>query len=555
MSEKVVTRFAPSPTGYLHVGGARTALFNWLWARRMGGIFILRIEDTDLKRNTPTAARQVMEDLRWLGIEWDEGPEVGGPNGPYFQSERMDLYNRYFRQLLDEGKAYYCFETTEELDAMRKEAEAQKRGFIYPRPQRFPSEQDAEQARADGRPVTVRFAMPQEGRLLVNDIVRGGITFDTADLGDFIIQKSDGFPTYNFAVVVDDCLMKITHVIRGQEHLMNTPGQQALWEALFPDTPPPQYAHMSVTVSDAGGKLSKRERPEKLRKAIQEKAKATPDILSTISADCGLSLEELQEFVDGKNVPDMPDIERVAEYLEVSLPEINIVDFFRSGYLPETMVNFLALLGWNPGDQREIMAVEELIHSFDPARLTKSNSLFDRQKLVAFNTEHLRMTAEEKVLARFKAYLQQAGSPLLRADDALLKKIIKLCEGARTFEDIERKSAFIFVEDDRVKFEEKAVRKVLLKEHALDVLQTVREELARMDAFSEQNIEEMLRGLAEAKQVGLGKVAQPLRVALCGTTISLPIFDSVSLLGRERTLKRIDLTLEKFRAGTQGKVE
>ncbi len=555
MSENVVTRFAPSPTGYLHVGGARTALFNWLWARRMGGTFILRIEDTDLKRNTPTAARQVMEDLRWLGIEWDEGPEVGGPNGPYLQSERTGIYNRYIRQLLDEGKAYYCFETTEELDAMRKEAEAQKSGFVYRRPERFPSEQDAEKARAEGRPVTVRFAIPQDKPLVVTDLVRGEIKFAPAEIADCIIQKSDGFPTYNFAVVVDDYLMKVTHVIRGQEHLMNTPCQQVFWQALFPGAPLPQYAHMSVTVSDAGGKLSKRERPETLRRAIQERAKATPDILSTISADCGLNIEELQEFIEGKSVPDMPDIERVAQYLEVPLPEINIVDFFRSGYLPETMVNFLALLGWNPGDQREIMTVEELIHSFDPARLTKSNSLFDRKKLVAFNTEHLRMTPKEKVLKHFKAYLQRTGSPLLRADDALLAKIIKLCEGARTFEDIERKSAFIFVEDDRVKFEEKAVRKVLLKNHALDILQKVREELAQMDTFSEQNIEEMLRGLAEARQVGLGKVAQPLRVALCGATISLPIFDSVSLLGRERALKRIDLTIERFRAEAQGKVE
>ncbi len=555
MSGKVVTRFAPSPTGYLHVGGARTALFNWLWARRMRGVFILRIEDTDLKRNTPTAARQVMEDLRWLGIEWDEGPEVGGPNGPYLQSERTDIYNRYLGQLLEEGKAYYCFETAGELDAMRKEAEAQKRGFVYPRPRRFPSRADAESTRTEGRPVTVRFAMPQDKPLHVDDLVRGGITFDPVQLGDFIIQKSDGFPTYNFAVVVDDYLMKITHVIRGQEHLMNTPGQQALWEALFPDTRPPQYAHMSVTVSDAGGKLSKRERPEKLRKAIQGRAKATPDILSTISADCGLSVEELQEFVEGKSVPDMPDVERVAEYLEVPLPEINIVDFFRSGYLPETMVNFLALLGWNPGDQREIMTVDELIHSFDLARLTKSNSLFDRQKLLAFNTEHLRMTPPEKVLAHFKAYLKERESPLLKADDALLARIVKLCEGARTFEDIERKSSFIFIGDEQVEFEEKAVRKVLLKDRALDILRRVREELAGMDRFSEPAIEEMLRGLAEAKQVGLGKVAQPLRVALCGTTISLPIFDSVSLLGRERTLRRIDLTLEKFGAGTQVKVE
>jgi len=548
VSEQVVTRFAPSPTGYLHVGGARTALFNWLWARRSGGTFILRIEDTDLKRNTPTAAKQVMQDLRWLGIEWDEGPEVGGPTGPYFQSQRTDTYNRYVRQLLDQGRAYYTFETTDELDAMRAQADAQKKGFVYSRPKQFPSEQDAERARAEGRPVTVRFAMPLGKPIVVNDIIRGRISFEPAELGDFIIIKSDGFPTYNFACVVDDYHMKITHVIRGQEHLMNTPGQQALWQALFPESPPPQYAHMSVTVSDAGGKLSKRERPETLRRAIGEKAKNEPEIVSIIAANTGLSVEDLHDFLDGKKVPDMPDVERVAQFLGVPLPEINIVDFFRSGYLPETLVNFLALLGWNPGDQREIMTTEELVRAFDPSRLTKSNSLFDRKKLLAFNMEHLRIEPRERVLAHLKAYLKEMNSPLLAADDATLLRIMQLCDGARTFDDIERKSAFVFVDDSRIEFDEKAVGKILLKDHALDILQRVREELARMDQFTEQAIEEMLRGLAEEKQVGLGKVAQPLRVALCGTTISLPIFDSVSMLGKERTLRRIDLTLEKFRA-------
>jgi len=547
VSENVVTRFAPSPTGYLHVGGARTALFNWLWARRTGGRFILRIEDTDLKRNTPTATVQVMADLRWLGIEWDEGPEVGGPNGPYLQSQRLDIYNRCIRQLLDQGRAYYCFETGEELGVMRAEAEAQKKGFVYRRPECLPSDQDAEKARAEGRDVTVRFAMPQSGPIVVKDVIRGEISFDPAELGDFIIQKSDGFPTYNFAVVVDDYLMQVTHVLRGQEHLMNTPSQQALWEALFLDRPAPQYAHMSVTVSDSGGKLSKRERPQTLRTAIAAMKDVDIDKLAEVG---GITADEVRAFLKSETTPDMPAVDAMAEHLGVHLPEINIVDFFRSGYLPETMVNFLALLGWNPGDQREIMTRDELIHSFDISRLTKSNSLFDRKKLLAFNTEHLRLTPPEKVLGHFKAYLKHVGSPVQQADDALLARIIKLCEGARTFEDIERKSVFVFIGDDQIEFEEKAVQKVLMKDRALEILRQVREELAALPELSEQAIEEMLRRLAEARQVGLGKVAQPLRVALCGTTISLPIFDSVSLLGRERTLKRIDLTLARF--GTQG---
>jgi len=547
MPENVVTRFAPSPTGYLHVGGARTALFNWLWARRTGGTFILRIEDTDQKRNTPTAARQVMDDLKWLGIQWDEGPEAGGPNGPYLQSQRKDIYDKYIEKLLDEKNAYYCFETTEELGALRNEAEAQKNSFSYCRPEDFPDAEAVEQARAEGRPVTVRFAVPQEKPIVVQDVVRGEITFAANEIGDFIIRKSDGFPTYNFACVVDDYLMNVTHIIRGQEHLNNTPGQQTLWQALFPDAPLPKYAHMSVTVSDTGGKLSKRERPKALRKAI----KAAQQIdLEALAAAGDISREQLDSFIGGKTMPDMPNIDAMAKHLGVALPEINIVDFFNSGYLPETMVNFLALLGWNPGDNREIMQVDELIGSFDLSRLTKSNSLFDRQKLLAFNTEHIRMVSNEKLLQHLKSYLNTVESPMASADDELLSTIIKLCEGARTLAQIEQKSEFLFVDNDKIKYDDKAVKKILLKSDGLAVLGIVREKLAAMDELTEQGIEDMLRGLAEERQVGLGKVAQPLRVAICGTTISLPIFDSVRLLGKENTLTRIDNTLKKFQTQT-----
>jgi len=541
MSDRVVTRFAPSPTGYLHVGGARTALFNWLWARRTRGRFILRIEDTDQKRNTPTAARQVMADLKWLGIDWDEGPEVGGPNGPYLQSERIGLYDKYINQLLDEKKAYYCFDTPEELDVLRKQAEAKKGGFAYQRPKDFPSQADAEAARAAGKPVAVRFAVPQDESLVVQDIVRGVITFAPGEISDFIIKKSDGFPTYNFACVVDDRLMKVTHVIRGQEHLNNTPGQQALWRALFGDAEMPKYAHMSVTVSDSGGKLSKRERPKTLLQAIKQME--TID-LAKLAAVGETNADELNAFIKGKAVPDMPSIDAMAKYLGVLLPEINIVDFFKSGYLPEAMVNFLALLGWNPGDNREIMPLAELIEAFDLTKLSKSNSLFDRKKLIAFNTEHIKTTPPEKLRDHLRGYLKVIDSPVLAGDDELLSKLIKICEGARTLADIERKSRFLF--SDTVEYDAKAVKKVLLKNEGLAVLAIVRDKLAEMDQFSEEIIEYMLRALAEEKQLGLGKVAQPLRVAICGNTISPPIFDSVQMLGKEETLKRIDNALEKF---------
>jgi len=563
MSEKVVTRFAPSPTGYLHVGGARTALFNWLLARRTGGRFILRIEDTDQKRNAPTATQQVMDDLRWLGIEWDEGPEVGGPNGPYLQSQRMDIYNKYMKKLLDEQKAYYCFDTIEELDALR----SQKKSFVYSRPKDFPDESDVKKAKAQGRPVTVRFAIPRQDQvvrpetltlqltlkppqIVIEDQVRGKVTFATSEIGDFIMQKSDGFPTYNFACVVDDYLMKITHVIRGQEHLMNTPGQQTLWEALgFGELP--KYVHMAVTVSEGGGKLSKRERPKALWNAIKDLPEQY--LYEDLCDVAKINENVMKHFIKRRVSPDMPAIDAMAKHLGIKLPEINIVDFFKSGYLPETMVNFLALLGWNPGDNREIMCVKELIESFDLSRLTKANSLFDRKKLLAFNTEHIKMTSPEKLLRHLKHYLKVVDSPVLAADDERLSELIRICEGARTLADIERKSRFLFLDSDAIEYEDKAVKKVLLKNDGLAVLAVVRDKLAAMNEFTEEQIENMLRSLAEKKQLGLGKVAQPLRVAICGTTVSPPIFDSVRMLGKDETLARIDNTLEKF--GGDGKAE
>ena len=540
MADKVVTRFAPSPTGYLHVGGARTALFNWLVAKKSGGQFILRIEDTDVKRNTPTAAKQVMEDMRWLGILWDQGPEVGGENGPYLQSERRDIYDKYLKQLLNEGKAYYCFDTSEELEAMREKATREKRANLYPRPEKFPTEEDAENAKAQGRDVTVRFAVPQDEEIVVQDIIRGEVKFPAGEFGDFIIQKSDGFPTYHFAVVVDDELMGVTHVIRGQEHLMNTPLHQWLQKGLGFRVP--EYAHMSVTVSEGGGKLSKRERPKTLKLAINSMQQVDYEELAKAG---GISVEDVEGYLKGKLVPDMPAIDAIAEHLGVHLPEINVVDFLKSGYLPETMINFLALLGWNPGDDREVMSIDELIEAFDMSRLTKSNSFFDRKKLLSFNTEHISRMDGEKLVGHFRRYLDVIESPVRGADDETLLKIIKMNEGARTLEQIETKSRFAFVSNDGIEYDAKAVKKVL-KGDGVEMLKIVRGLLAGLREITEQSIEDALRNLAEEKGVGLGKVAQPLRVAICGNTVSPPIFDSVKMLGMENVLARIDLTLRKY---------
>jgi glutamyl/glutaminyl-tRNA synthetase len=538
----IVTRFAPSPTGYLHVGGARTALFNWLLARRMGGKFLLRIEDTDVKRNTPTAAQQVLDDLKWLGIEWDEGPDKGGPSGPYLQSQRLDIYTKYAQKLLNEGKAYYCFDTSGELEQTRKQAETEKRKNVYPRPQRFPDEADVQKARAEGRPVTIRFVVDMSKPVIIQDEIRGQVQFEPTELTDFIIIKSDGFPTYHFAVVVDDELMGVTHVIRGQEHLMNTPNHQLLQQALGFRTP--VYAHLPVIVSEGGGKLSKREQAKVLKAVI--KAKADAD-LSAIAQAGGISPQEINSFMAGDTTPDMPIIDAMAGFLGIRLPEINVVDFLRSGYLPETLINFLALLGWNPGDSREIMTTEDLIAAFDLSRVNKSNSLFDRKKLLAFNMEHLKLCRPERLLEHFKVYLAEVKSPVAAADDATLTRLLTVNAGARSLEQIEQKSRFAFLDDNAINYEEEAVKKVLLKGDGLAMLDAVSQGLGSLAALTPESVEEMLRALAEQKQVGLGKIAQPLRVALTGTTVSPPIFDTVDLLGLDRTMKRIELTIQKFK--------
>lgn len=538
----IVTRFAPSPTGYLHIGGARTALFNWLLARKSGGKFLLRIEDTDQKRNTATAMQQVMDDLQWLGINWDEGPQVGGPSAPYLQSQRCDIYNKYLKKLLDEGKAYYCFDTSEELAAMREDGEGRQSGFVYRKPEILPTEQDAIDAKAAGKPVTVRFAVPQDKPIIVKDIVRGEVTFSAGEIGDFIIQKSDGFPTYHFAVVVDDALMGVTHVLRGQEHLMNTPGHIALQQALGFDTP--VYAHISITVSDNGGKLSKRERPNTLRKAIKSAAADMKDI----AAAGGITISELELFMQKESTPDEAAIDKMAAFICITLPEINVVDFAKSGYLPEALVNFTALLGWNPGTEKEIMSVQELIECFDINRLNKANSFFDRSKLLAFNTEHINKADISVLLRHFKGYLNLNNSPLLSADDALLARFIELNRGARTLAEIESKCMLFFIDDDKIKYDDKAVEKVLLKndKQGIGMLKIITERLEAMQDFDHASIDNMLRSLAEQMHTGLGSVAQPLRVAVSGTTISPAIFDTVSILGKQKTLNRINRTLSLY---------
>ncbi|OXU14866.1 glutamate--tRNA ligase [Sedimentisphaera salicampi] len=537
-----VTRFAPSPTGYLHIGGARTALFNWLYARKTGGKFILRIEDTDQKRNTSTAMKQVLEDLRWLGIDWDEGPEAGGENGPYLQSERMDIYQEHLNRLLESGNAYYCFETAEELAEMRDKAVKDSGGFIYKTPASLPTEQDAEKARREGRPVTVRFAVPQDKQIVFEDKVRGTVAVNPSEISDFIIRKSDGFPTYHFAVVVDDALMGVSHIIRGQEHLMNTPGHILLQEALGFERP--EYAHISLTVSDTGGKLSKRERPNALRKAV----KASDKSKAEIAAAGGMTEEDLERFLKKKAVPDEDAVNQIADFLGVKLPEINVRDFVKSGYVPEAVLNFVALLGWNPGGDKEIMSREEIKNAFTLDKLGRANSFFDRDKLIAFNTEHINHADSKTLLRHFKTFLEKNSSPLLEKEDWLLERAVHLSRGAKTFRDVLDKCRLFFIDTNDIQYDPKAVKKVIAKNEwqGLAVLRDMRILLEGIEDFCAENIESQLRAYGEKNELGLGKIAQPIRVALSGGTISPAIFDSIEILGKACVLQRIDRSLAEL---------
>ena len=482
-------RFAPSPTGHLHVGGARTALFNYLIARKLGGTFIFRIEDTDTARNVAGAEEQIMADLRWLGLEWDEGVGATGDNGPYFQSQRSDLYNAAVQQLIAENKAYYAFDTPEELDAMREQARAEKRTFLYPRPERFPSADDVDQARKAGRPVVVRFAMPNEA-VTVHDEVLGDVTIGADELEDFIIQKGDGVPTYHLANVVDDAGMGVTLVMRGQEFLGQTPKHVALQRALGYDTP--RYAHLPLIMDMKGRKLSKR---------------------------------------DG---------------------DVEVDAFRRAGYLPEVLINFLALLGWNPGDDRERMTLDELIQAFTIDRINKANAKFDREKLLAFNTDTLRTAPSDRLVNAMADYLKaNPDAPMAAAkpDANLLGELIEMNRGARTFADIEMKCRFLFIADDDVEYDQAAMSKVLEKKdgEGFAVLESMLPTLEAIEDWTPEQIDQRLAQFCEKNSFGLKSVAQPLRVALTGATVSPPIGHTLALIGRERTMSRIQRLLSNRR--------
>jgi glutamyl-tRNA synthetase len=536
----VVTRFAPSPTGYLHVGGARTALFNWLLARNTGGKFLLRIEDTDLARSTEDATRQLLEDLKWLGLQWDNEQLV-------YQSKRLDVYNKIIEDLLARNLAYEAWETGEELDAMRAQATKAKRPFLYRRRTYTPDE--LKKFKDEGRKSVVRFIMPvKEYRF--HDVGLGKeVSQHGAESQDFVIRKTDGMPTYHFGVVVDDAEMGVTHILRGQEHLKNTYNHISLQEAL--GYPTPTYAHLSVLLNpEDSSKLSKRDRDKRIRKRAQEWMRSTKRTVDDLSAACGLATDRLNDWLNVDTVQldlaEQPKVMAVVGLKEKDLPEIMVHDFRKNGYVPEVLNNFLALLGWSPGGDLEQMTMSEMTEKFSLERLISANSKFNRDKLKSFSTDFFAKAPIERQVSAMRDYLSvNPSSPLVKASDADLATILKMNAGYHILSEVDEKARFFFEADDQLAFDPAAVDKVLLKgdRQGAIALAAVREELAKVTDWTPAAIESAVKAYCDQTQLGLGKVAQPLRVAISGTTISPPIFDSLAFLGRERTLTRIDRCL------------
>jgi glutamyl/glutaminyl-tRNA synthetase len=532
----MITRFAPSPTGYLHVGGARTALFNWLLARHSGGKFLLRIEDTDQARSTTQAVDQLVDDLRWLGLHWDNAELV-------FQSKRLHVYNALIDDLLARGLAYKAWETSEELQAQRQQAERAKRQYRYRRPQW--TDEQIGKFQSEGRAHVVRFAMPVKDYRFDDAVLGKNQGVGSGEVQDFIIRKSDGMPTYHFGVVVAG----ITHILRGQEHLLNTVNHIALQEALA--YPRPIYAHLPVILNTDGSKMSKRDRDKKTRQVAGNWMRPNKKTAADLQALTGVERTTwwLEDETRQLDLDEQVTVMRALGYSPADLPEILVHDFRSNGYLPQVLLNFLALLGWSPGGDRERMSVPEMVQLFSLESIGKSNAKFNREKLQAFSTEALAAATSDTLVAAMRDYLSvNTNSPLSAATDAQLAEMIKMNAGMRMLREVDEKSGFLFLPDERIVVRPDAAEKVLLKNdrQGLNALQAAKAVLAAVTEWTAEKLEAAIKAHCEATGLALGKIAQPIRVAVSGTMISPPIFHTLEFLGRERSMRRIDRCIEEL---------
>jgi len=531
----VKTRFAPSPTGFLHVGGARTALYSWLYAKQRAGKgepakFVLRIEDTDQVRSTAESAAGILADLQWLGLNWDEGPVVGGEKNEYFQSTRLDTYNKHLQELLEKGAAYEAYESPAQLAALRQAAEKEKRPFRYRRDMagRQPTLQE-------GVKPVVRFAMPYKD-ITVHDLILGDVTVKAEEHDDIVIRKSDGFPTYHFAVVIDDHYMGITHVLRAQEHLMNTFKHLGLYEALGWQAP--EHGHLPLVFNMDNTKMSKREKAKVVRADIQ--AKYPDKKYESIVERSGVDAKTLAEFM-GKKTDAVEVAVRLAGATGTKLPEIDVQDFRRSGYLPEALLNFVALVGWAPGQDREIVSMEEMLALFSLEGIQKTPGRFDRKKLAWMNGEYIRKSSIERLADAVVSYAAVTETPLKGASREVVKELLAMYqERMVTIAEMDANARFFFEEPA---YDAKAVEKHVKNNGGVEFL---RETLALLEpvpgsGWNKGAGSALSEGMEKVLSLGekRGAAAQALRVAVSGGSVSPPMLETLALLGREKTLARI----------------
>lgn len=505
MAREIRVRFAPSPTGALHLGGVRTALFNYLFAKNKGGKFILRIEDTDQTRYVEGAEEYIQESLEWCGIKVEEGVGIGGEYGPYRQSERKDIYKKYILELVEKGNAYYCFDSAEELDEYRKECETRGETFIYGSKNRLNmrnslsmSGEDVETLLNSGSEYTIRFKMPENELLKLNDIIRGDVEFNTSILDDKVLFKSDGMPTYHLANIVDDHLMKISHVIRGEEWLPSLPLHVLLYRSFGWEETMPEFAHLPLILKPIGnGKLSKRD-----------------------GNKMGFPVFPL-EFKDAKTG------EIWHGYRE-------------DGYFPDAFINMLALLGWNPGTEQEIMSMQELVDSFSLERVGKSGAKFDPEKTKWFNHKYL-IEKPDGILA--KELLKILDKEGINANMEMLERICGIMkERANFVSDIYNESLFFFKAPTEYIAKDK---KKAWKQDSPIILSELKNKLNSLEDFSAKNLEKEISEWITEKEIGFGKVMNPLRLALVGASKGPHMFDIMDILGKKETIKRINIILSE----------